>query len=101
MLSPITTESPAAGAAAVEAAPAALATRLPTELQPLAELAYNYRWSWTTGGPEPFAGIDPIPWGLCPGTPRGLLEEVPPAVCARLSSDADFAARMHEVHARV
>src|SRR4051794_41356045 len=101
MLSPVTTESLAAGAADVEAAAAALATRLPVELQPLAELAYNYRWSWTTGGPELFAGIDPIRWGLCHGNPVRLLQEVPPSVCRRLSGDADFAARMHDVHARV
>jgi starch phosphorylase len=101
MLSPITAESLAAGAADVEAAAAALATRLPAELQPLAELAYNYRWSWTTGGPELFAGIDPIRWGLCHGNPVRLLQEVPPSVCQRLSNDPEFAARMHEVHARV
>src|SRR3954454_427732 len=101
MLSPVTTESLAAGAADVEAAAAALATRLPVELQPLAELAYNYRWSWTTGGPELFAGIDPIRWGLCHGNPVRLLQEVPPSVCQRLSNDSDFAARMHDVHARV
>jgi glycogen phosphorylase len=101
MLSPVTTESLAAGAADVEAAAAALATRLPVELQPLAELAYNYRWSWTTGGPELFAGIDPIRWGLCHGNPVRLLQEVPPSVCQRLSNDSDFAGRMHDVHARV
>src|SRR3954451_21265663 len=101
MLSPITTESLAAGATDVEAAAAGLATRLPDELQPLAELAYNYRWSWTAGGPELFAGIDPIRWGLCHGNPVRLLQEVPPSVCRRISSDADFIGRMHDVHARV
>src|SRR3954464_13843674 len=101
MLSPITTESLAAGASDVEAAAAGLASRLPDELQPLAELAYNYRWSWTAGGPELFAGIDPIRWGLCHGNPVRLLQEVPPSVCRRISSDADFIGRMHDVHARV
>src|SRR3954467_11374368 len=101
MLSPITTESLAAGATDVEAAAAGLASRLPDELQPLAELAYHYRWSWTAGGPELFAGIDPIRWGLCHGNPVRLLQEVPPSVCRRISSDADFIGRMHDVHARV
>ena len=37
----------------------ALAARIPGPLAPLARLAYNYRWSWTPGGPELFSGIDP------------------------------------------
>src|SRR3954452_25001363 len=102
MLTPQTTEKPlAAGAADLEPAAAALATRLPAELAPLAELAYNYRWSWTPGGPELFAGIDPTRWGLCHGNPVRLLQEVPPSAFGRLAADESLVGRMHELRDRV
>src|SRR5919201_859397 len=98
MLSPLTSESLAAD---IEAASAALASRLPAPLRPLAELAYNYRWSWTTGGPELFASIDAARWGLTHSNPVRLLQEVPPSLLDRLARDGDFVGRMHEVHATV
>ena len=101
MLSPVTTETLAAGAVDVESASAALASRLPAALRPLAELAYNYRWSWTTGGPELFASIDTARWGLTHQNPVRLLQEVPPQALERIARDEDFTARMHEVHAAV
>jgi len=101
MLSPVTIETLAAGAADVESASAALASRLPEPLRPLADLAYNYRWSWTTGGPELFASIDAARWGLTHSNPVRLLQEVPPQALERLARDDDFIARMHEVHAAV
>src|SRR4051794_2195578 len=95
------TEPLAAGAADTDAAAAALASRLPARLATLAELAYNYRWSWTPGGPELFAGIDPTRWGLCHGNPVRLLQEVPPGILARLAADDAFAARLEDLRARV
>jgi glycogen phosphorylase len=100
MLTPVT-EPLAAGSADLESAAAALASRLPEPLRPLATLAYNYRWSWTTGGPELFADIDPARWGLTHSNPVRLLQEVPPSVLERLASDGDFLARMQEIHATV
>ena len=87
MLSPLTSESLAAGAADIEAASAALASRLPGPLAPLAELAYNYRWSWTPGGPELLASVDPRRWELCLGNPVRLIEEVHPDRWRRLAGD--------------
>jgi starch phosphorylase len=101
MLTPTTTEPLAAGAADLEGAAAALATRLPAELAPLALLAYNYRWSWTPGGPELFSGADPTRWGLCHGNPVRLLQEVPPSAFARLAADDGFVARVHDLRERV
>ena len=43
----------------LERAVAELASRIPDALAPLAELAYNYRWSWMTGGEEVFRDVDP------------------------------------------
>ena len=41
----------------------------PQPLAPLARLAYNYRWSWTPGGPELFASIDPAAGSAAGRTP--------------------------------
>jgi hypothetical protein len=52
----------------------ALAARVPQPLAPLARFAFNYRWSWTPGGPELFSSIDPGRWERCgenPGAPAG------------------------------
>ena len=49
---------PDAGSSDLRAAADALRSRLPEPLGPLADIAYNYRWSWTPGGPELFASID-------------------------------------------
>jgi glycogen phosphorylase len=101
MLSTLTAEPLAAGAADIEAAAAAMASRLPDSLQPLAELAYNYRWSWTRGGPELFAAIDPTRWALAHMNPVRLLQEVPPGRLTRLAGDDEFIGRLHELHAAV
>src|SRR3954451_18805920 len=101
MLTTLTAEPLAAGADDLEAAAHALATRLPAQLEPLAELAYNYRWSWAAGGPELFAAIDATRWGLCHGNPVRLLQEVPPSRLARLAADDEFLRALHELHAAV
>ena len=74
------------------AAAAALRSRLPEPLGPLADLAYNYRWSWTPGGPELFASVDPRRWELCAGNPVRLLQEVHPDRCAGWPTTQDFLA---------
>ena len=48
----------------------ALAARIPEPLAPLARLAYNYRWSWTPGGPELFRGARSRPLGALRREPR-------------------------------
>src|SRR3954468_23511719 len=101
MLTTLTAEPLAAGAADLEAAAHALATRLPAQLEPLAELAYNYRWSWAAGGPELFAAIDPPRWAHTHMNPIRLLQEVPPARLGRLTADDEFMGTLHELHAAV
>src|ERR671934_2554974 len=100
MLPPVP-EPLAAGSADLESAAAALASRLPEPLRPLASLAYNYRWSWTMGGPDLFSDIDAARWGLTHSNPVRLLQEVPPAVLDRVAHDDAFIARMRAVHAAV
>ena len=53
---------PDAGSRDLAAAAAALRSRLPEPLAALAAIAYNYRWSWTPGGPELFASVDEERW---------------------------------------
>ncbi len=65
----------------------ALAARVPQPLAGLARLAYNYRWSWTAGGPELFSSIDPVRWERCGENPVRLLGEVDAATLERAASD--------------
>jgi starch phosphorylase len=60
----------------VQRAASELAERLPESLEPLARLAYNYRWSWLAGGPELFRSIDPERFELCGQNPVRLLQEI-------------------------
>jgi glycogen phosphorylase len=46
-----------AGSSDINSAVEALRSRLPEPLAPLADLAYNYRWSWTPGGPELLSSV--------------------------------------------
>ncbi|HEY7075773.1 MAG TPA: alpha-glucan family phosphorylase, partial [Solirubrobacteraceae bacterium] len=83
-----------AGSSDLRAAADALRSRLPAPLGALADLAYNYRWSWTPGGPELLSSIDPRRWELCLGNPVRLLEEVQPATLERLAADDAFLERL-------
>ena len=76
---------PDAGSSDLRAAAVALRTRLPEPLGPLAAIAYNYRWSWTPGGPELFADIDPRRWELTLGNPVRQLQEAHPDRLEELS----------------
>ena len=75
-----------AGSSDLRAAAVALRTRLPEPLGPLAAIAYNYRWSWTPGGPELFADIDPRRWELTLGNPVRQLQEAHPDRLAQLAA---------------
>ena len=90
-----------AGSSDIDAAVDALRARLPEPLAPLADLAYNYRWSWTPGGPELLASVDPRRWELCLGNPVRLLEETAPARLSELARDDDFLTRLAALHEAV
>jgi starch phosphorylase len=92
---------PDAGASDLTAAAAALRTCLPEPLGALAAIAYDYRWSWTPGGPELFAAIDGDRWELCAGNPVRLLQEAHPHRLAELAADAGFLARVADLEAAV
>ena len=85
---------PDAGSRDLAAAAAALRSRLPEPLAALAAIAYNYRWSWTPGGPELFASVDEERWELCAANPVRLLQEAHPERLAELAADQDFLGRI-------
>ncbi len=74
----------------VERAIVALAAGLPLALQPLARVAYDYRWSWTADGAALFESIDPERWARTDHNPRRLLTETSPASLARAAGNADL-----------
>ncbi len=90
-----------AGSSDIDAAVDALRSRLPEPLAPLADLAYNYRWSWTPGGPELLSSVEPRRWELCLGNPVRLIEETAPSRLAELARDEEFLARLADLHATV
>jgi glycogen phosphorylase len=85
---------PDAGSSDLRAAAVALRTRLPEPLAPLAAIAYNYRWSWTPGGHELFAEIDPKRWELTLRNPIRQLAEAHPGRLEQLAEDERFLERV-------
>jgi len=79
----------------------ALAARVPQPLAGLARLAYNYRWSWTPGGHELFASIDPVRWERCGENPVRLLGETGLEALARAASNAELLERIERVETAV
>jgi starch phosphorylase len=90
-----------AGGRDLERAIAELASRIPDALAPLARLAYNYRWSWMTGGEDVFRDVDPERFALCSGNPVRLLQETSVARLARAADDAGLISRAEDVLSRV
>jgi starch phosphorylase len=90
-----------AGAGDLERAASGLASRLPERLATFAQLAFNYRWSWTPGGDELFAAIDPHRWQLCARNPVRLLQEASADALAAAAADDALVARADAVLAEV
>jgi len=86
-----------AGAEDIVRAASALTSRLPWPLGVLARLAYNYRWSWTPGGPAVFRSVDPVRWRACGRNPVRLLQETAAETLLRAAADDALVARAEEV----
>ena len=83
------------GATGLAQATEQLGARLPTPLQPLARLAYNYRWAWT-GGDELFRAIAPDRWASGDHNPVRLLVEASPSDLERAAEDETLLARLQQ-----
>jgi glycogen phosphorylase len=77
----------------VERSAAELAERLPEPLAPLAQLAYNYLWSWRPGGAALFEAIDPQRFEICGKNPVRLLQEAPRRALRRAAEDPELLAQ--------
>jgi glycogen phosphorylase len=82
-----------AGLRDLEHAAQALAARLPEPLGVFARLAYNYRWSWTTGGSDVFRAIDPDRWERVAENPVRLLQETGIDRLEAVARDAELLSR--------
>ena len=80
---------------------AALSARLADGLKPLAEVAYNYRWSWSANGAEVFNDISPLRWALSGRNPVRFLNDLWPTTQAAAERDAALMRRVRALHAEV
>src|SRR2546428_13243275 len=78
-----------------------LAARLPDALSPFAELAFNYRWSWTRGGPDVFRAIDPERWIAHSENPVRLLLDAPTGVLRAAAENGELIARAESILATI
>ncbi|MGI9017746.1 MAG: alpha-glucan family phosphorylase [Euzebya sp.] len=72
---------------------------LPPELNPLADLAANFRWAWDANTRELFQWADKQVWQEVGGNPTRLLGRLGRPRMAQLVSDKAFMSRLGEVHA--
>jgi starch phosphorylase len=80
---------------------AELAAALPEPLRPLAQVAYDYRWSWSRDGAAMFEIIDPECWKRTAHNPRRLLSEVPRATLERAVARPGFLAWVDSIAAEL
>jgi len=85
----------------LERAIAELASRLPAPLQPLARVAYDYRWSWAVDGPAAFEAIDAERWARAGCNPLRLLSESSRATLARAAGDPLIVRRVERLAAEL
>ena len=78
-------------------AAAELARALPEALQPLAAIAYDYRWAWSADGAATFRALDPEGWARSAANPRRLLGETGRTQLERAARDAAFVARVERL----
>jgi glycogen phosphorylase len=89
------------GQSDVVAAAEDLAERIPDALGPLARIAYNYRWTWTPGGPELFRAVDSERFDLCMRNPVRLLQESPARVLNRAAQDRELVAQAQALEGEI
>jgi starch phosphorylase len=90
-----------AGDRDLELAVAELAAGLPEALQPLARIAYDYRWSWAADGAATFEAVDPDRWARTGHNPRRLLAETRRSTLARAAADAALVVRVRRLAAEL
>ena len=74
-----------------------LKAKLPTPLRRLADLAYNYWWSWTEERVSLFSTIDPSIWQECQHNPVALLEAVSEERLWQVAEDPFYLNRLNHL----
>jgi starch phosphorylase len=74
-----------------------LKAKLPTPLVALADLAYNYWWSWTADHVSLFSCLDPARWQSCSHNPVALLEAVPNERLWQVAEDPHYLNRLRRL----
>ncbi len=75
-------------------------SRIPAELEKLAELARNIWWSWNYEATELFKDLDPALWKECGQNPVLLLERMSYAKLEALASDNVILRRLEDVYTK-
>jgi starch phosphorylase len=78
-----------------------LGARLPLPLKRLADLAYNYWWSWTNDRISLFQNIDPEEWQRCGHNPVALLETVSYDRLTQVAEDPNYLKRLQTLAAQL
>jgi len=76
-----------------------LARRLPEPLQPLARIAYNYRWSWAPEGRELFRALGAHRFGLTGENPVRFLRDLAESDLLLAATDDAYLAKIERVTA--
>ncbi len=63
---------------------------LPENLKSLETIAWNYFWSWETGGADIFRELEPTLWEKCEQNPRLLLKKIKQLRLWQKSTDFDY-----------
>ena len=71
-----------------------LKAKLPSPLRRLADLAYNYWWSWTPERMSLFSNVDPTIWQTCHHNPVALLESVAYERLSQIAEDPQYLKRL-------
>ncbi|MGF1460522.1 MAG: alpha-glucan family phosphorylase [Leptolyngbyaceae cyanobacterium] len=71
-----------------------LKAKLPSPLRRLADLAYNYWWSWTPDRMSLFSVIEPTVWQTCYHNPVALLEAVSYERLSEIAENPDYLKRL-------
>jgi starch phosphorylase len=87
----------ASGARDVRRAAQSLARHLPTQLAPLARVAYNFNWVWHPDGEQLFRDIDAHRWRLCGTNAIRFLLEAAEESLNRAAMDLALVARVERL----
>jgi starch phosphorylase len=71
--------------------------KFPPQLEPLADIVNNLRWSWHPDSQDLFESVDPQLWRACIGDPGKMLGEVSGERLAELAQDRRFLRRLSDV----